>query len=205
MNTINSQAMTAPRLRMILLATIGLMIAGGIGAFLFSQQQLSTYATKVNGDNAAAAASNQDVAMLQHLKTEMANNQVAVNRAASIVADSKYYQYQNQIIDDLNKYAKAAGFDSITSFSFTNTSTAGASTSSTAVPTTPGVATPVGLKSVTATVSLPSSISYQSAMNFLKAVESNLTKMDLGGVTMQLDSSTGKLTVNPLTIKVYTQ
>jgi hypothetical protein len=142
--------------------------------------------------------------MLQHLKTEMADNQVAVNRAASIVADSKYYQYQNQIIDDLNKYAKAAGFNSITSFSFTDSSTAGASASS-AVATTPGVAAPVGLKSVTATVSLPGSISYQSAMNFLKAVESNLTKMDLGGVTMQLDTTSGNLTINPLSIKVYTQ
>jgi len=198
----SSQGLSAPRLKVILIVTIGLMIVLGIATFLFFQHKLSDYATEVNNDNVAAAASNQDVTMLQHLQTEMASNQVAVNRAASIVADSKYYQYQNQIIDDLNTYANAAGF-SISGFSFADNTASTATTATSGTTATP--ATPAGLKSVTATITLPGSLSYQSVMNFLKSIEENLTKMDLNGVTMQMDTTTNTLTVNPISIKVYTR
>lgn len=185
------------------MATIGLLVIVGVGGFFFFQKYLASVATEVNGSNAKAAATSQDVAQLQRLKTEMADNQVAVTRAASVVGDSKSYQYQDQIINDLSSYAKAAGF-SIRSFTFADPANGAATSGGSAAPA-PATTTASGLKVSTVTVTLPEGLSYATVMTFLKSIEQNLTKMEVNGVTFSVDHVSGKITTQPIVIGVYTR
>lgn len=188
-------------LRNILISSIVIVVIVGIGAFLFLQKYLSSIAGEVNSNNLRAAASSQDITQLQKLQTEMANNQVAVTRAASVVGESKQYQYQDQIINDLSQYAKAAGFQ-IQSFAFSDP-TLGSSPSPGA--STGAATVPLGLKITTVTVTLPQNLSYVTIMKFLKSVEQNLTKMELTGVSLTMDPVSGSISLQPLTIGVYTR
>ena len=194
--------LNAISLRNTLMATIGLLIILGVGGFFFFQKYLASVAADVNDSNAKAAATSQDVAQLQRLKTEMANNQVAVTRAANVVGDSKSYQYQDQIINDLSSYANAAGF-SIPSFTFADP-TKGAASGGAAAPA-PATTTASGLKVSTVTVTLPEGLSYATVMTFLKSIEQNLTKMEVNGVTFAVDPVSGKITTQPIVIGVYTR
>lgn len=193
---------TATSLRNTLITTIILLIIVSIGGFFFTQKYLASIADEVSSDNTQAAATSQDLAQLQRLKTEMQDNQVAVTRAASVVGDSKSYQYQNQIINDLSSYANAAGFQ-IQSFTFADPSpnaaggTAGAAAS--------GATSPSGLKVSSVTVTLPDNLPYATVMAFLKSIEQNLTKMEVTGVNFSVDQASGKITSQPITIGVYTR
>lgn len=193
--------LNAISLRNTLMATIGLLVIVGVGGFFFFQKYLASVATEVNDSNAKAAATRQDVAQLQRLKTEMADNQVAVTRAASVVGDSKSYQYQDQIINDLSSYAKAAGF-SILSFTFADPK--GGTSGGSAAPA-PATTTASGLKVSTVTVTLPEGLPYATVMTFIKSIEQNLTKMEVNGVTFSVDHVSGKITTQPIVIGVYTR
>jgi hypothetical protein len=194
----NKLVITPPLFKIILMSTIGLMLILTIGIFWFIHEQLNSFSVDVAAGNAAAASTSQDESKLEHLKSELDKSQVAVARTKKIVGDTKLYQYQNQIIDDLSAYANAAGF-TIKGFSFV-TATPGATT---AAPATAATAAPAGLKSTIATITFPQSMSYLAYMNFLKSVENNLTKMNISGVSMHIDIATGTFVADPLTIGVY--
>ncbi len=187
-------------LRNTLIGSIALLIIIGVGGFFFFQKYLSSVASEVNNDNVKAAATSKDLTQLQRLKTEMANNQVAVTRAANVVGDSKSYQYQDQIISDLSSYAKDAGFQ-IQSFTFADPSLGAAGAAAKA----PGVTTSSGLKVSSVTVTFPESLPYSTVMTFLKSIEQNLTKMEVTGISFAVDQVSGKITTQPITIGVYTR
>jgi len=190
--------MTAAKLRLILIFLMVLLVVGSCAGFLYFRQQLVTYASQVNADNTAAAVSSDTIVQLQKLKAEMSDNQVAITRAEKIVADSKHYQYQTQIINDITSYAEAAGI-TITGFTFnSDQASAGASTSS------PAPITPVGLKSTGATITVDSPVSYKKIMNFLYSIELSLTKMNITSVSLT-GAPNNKVTVNPIGIEVYTR
>jgi len=198
--------LSPPLLRIILVSTIGLLVvASSVGLWVF-HGWLTSYANDVKNDNAGAASSQQDITRLEELKAQLAKDPVAVARAKAIVADSTYYKYQNQIIDDLSAYANNAGFQ-ISAFSFSNpsptTGTTGATTPAVSALPTGTTPAPAGLKVEAATITLPKTLSYLSYMKFLKSIEENLTKMEITGVSVQVDPATGLLITNPLTIGVY--
>lgn len=206
----NIGKLTAVKLRILLVASIiFLTVFGGVGFWLF-RHQLATYADQVNTDVAKAEASNEDIAKLQRLQTNITDNQVAITRAEKIVADSHYYQYQDQIINDIANYANAAGIK-IAGFSFDG-GTVGTTGTATTTPAAGSATTttPAGLKSTTATITLApgkNGYQFQAIMNFLKSIEQNLTKMNLSGVSLQKNTGgTGSDVVpGPITIGVYTR
>ena len=55
-----------------------------------------------------ASAVDMKIQNLLKLKDQLEKNPVATKKAEQIVADSKSYQYQNQIINDLSIYAARA-------------------------------------------------------------------------------------------------
>jgi hypothetical protein len=192
-------------LRLALFGTIALLVVIAGIVFWFLHGQLVDYANEVNSDATNAAASNQDAIKLQQLQKQLEDNQVAVTRAKNIVADSQYYQYQNQIISDISAYASVAGMK-ISSFTFND---AGTGTAPAAAPTTPAgqpTATPAAsLHTTSAMISFGGSVGYQNIMNFIRSLEQNLTKMQVGGVSLQFDRTTGQVSVGSLTIEVYTR
>jgi hypothetical protein len=204
---------TAVNLRIALIVSIVFLTAlGGAGFYLF-HQQLVSYAVEVNTDSAKAEASSQDISKLQQLEGEIKNDQVAITRAAKIVSDSKQYQYQDQIIDDIDTYANVAGIK-IAGFTF-DTAVAGTAAAAVPAPTTgtagvaaPAITAPAGVKITTATITLAQGQnSYQSVMNFLKSIEQNLTKMNLSGISLQRNTTTsgGDVLPGAITIQVYTR
>lgn len=196
----HSSSMTAVKLRIVLLCTAGLLLAIFAAGFLFFRNQLDVFATQVKADNNAAAISNNDVERLQDLKQKLENDKVAVNRAKNIVADSQYYQYQNQIISDINQYANDSGV-TITSFTFSS-----GNDKKTAAPVPSTLTTPPpGLKSTSAVIAIKSPVNYDSIMRFIHSIELNLTKMQLAGVSLTKGTSNTDVTVNPITLEVYTR
>jgi hypothetical protein len=196
------KGLTPTKLRIILITLIVLSIALCAVGFWFFRSQLVTYAEEVQAANSVASASSDDIVKLQNLQKQLADDAVAVTRAKNIVADSQYYEYQNQIISDITTYAKKSNV-SITGFTFTDSSTpasAPAATSPTAA------LTPAGLKSTTASITIKNPVAYANILKFIHSIELNLTKMQLSGVSMTGSTTTpNEVTVSPITIEVYTR
>lgn len=194
------KGLDARKLRIILLCNIFLLLIIGIGSFLLIRNWLEAYANQVKSDNNAALISSNDVQRLKQLEQKMFEDHVAVTRAKNIVADSKSYQYQNQIINDITTYAKKSGV-SISGFNFTSDTDAAVKTSPNAK--SQGPAVPSGLKSIKAVISLKNPVSYAAIMRFIHAIELNLTKMQLTGISMTKSTNNSDVVVNPLTVEVF--
>lgn len=219
--------LSAKKLKAILIASIFVMLLIGAGIFWFFRERLVAFAVDVQTASVGATTSSSDVEKLRGIEAILNKDQDGVSRAKKIVAESKFYQYQDQIINDLVKYSQDAGV-TITTFTFSEGSSTG---STTPAPTTegapvepmtegaPGEGTVEGgeasttpaassLKSTTVTVTIDSPVSYKKIMDFIHYIEENLTKMQLSGVT--LSKATGEVkdttvSVSPLVIEVYTK
>lgn len=190
----------AQKLRILLSVTILLLICLAGGVFIFFRSQLVSYAQQVQLDNAHAQVSTSDINRLKSLKEELESNIVAVTRAKNIVAESKYYQYQNQILSDITAYAKKAGVQ-IAGFTFNNEVPGAAAAAGVAQ-----TAAPAGLKSTSVSVSIKNPADYQAVVKFVNYVESNLTKMQVAGIAYtRAETNDGSINANPITIEVYTR
>lgn len=195
------------KLRTILLIGIALIIVvTGVG-FWFFRAGLAEYAQKVVIDRQTANTSSKDLSALQRLKTQLEEDSVAVNRAEKIVAETKYYKYQNQIIEDINTYAKASKI-TVQGYAF-DAGSANTTTPATGATTAvPPVAVVAGApKTTSVSVNIQSPVNYKAFLQFVHAIEINLTKMQLSGISISKpeDSNVNNVNVSPLTIEVYIQ
>lgn len=208
MSNNKARSLDAPKLRIVLVVAIVILVGASAAIFWYFRSQLITYAEQVEKDTTAASVSSSDVNKLKALKQELQDNQVAVTRAKSIVADSQHYQYQNQIVDDINIYAKKAGI-AVTSFGFTDPAASaqgGDTPAGAAAPTQEAPALPDGLKTVSVSLTLKSPIEYQSIIKFIRYIEANLTKMQVSGVAFSKTSpGSTQVSVDPITVEVYVQ
>lgn len=201
--------LSATNLRIVLTGSIVLFVILSAVGFWFFRSQLEVFAKDVQKANAAASVSTNDITRLKQLEEQLENDKVSVTRAERIVADSKSYQYQDQIVKDLTAYAKASGV-TITNFSFSgqggDTSASGstAATSDDGSTAAPAAAAPAGLKTVSTSITVTSPVKYEALLRFIHAIERNLTKMQLTGVSLtRTPASADEVLVNPLTVEVY--
>lgn len=199
--------LTATTLRAILATGIVLIVSICVAVFVVANNQLKAVATEVNRATVDADASRNNLQTLQAIQAELKKQKDTVERAQSIVADSQSYQYQNQIIADLNDYARQAGI-SITNLDFGATTNATSTPAPAATPSasgdTPSTPTgPVGVKSTSVSVTLANPIDYKTLLNFIRLIEQNLTKMQVSKVGLSADATSGKVTSDSLTIEVY--
>lgn len=188
------ESLTAQKLRWIL---VGIIIAGiviGAGGVFYLNSALLTKITAMNDAIQSATVSKNNLGLAQALKTYVGNHATEIEKASLIVAQTKAYHYQNQIVEDITKYANSAGV-SIVGFDFPQDIT-----SATVDKTT-------GLKSLTATITLASHASYTSYMRFLKYIEQNLTKIQITDVTISPDAADQNYLNDQTTvgIQVYVQ
>ena len=194
--------LTATGLRLIL--TIGLfgVAAIGIAVFSIADKMLRNTATATSHSVADASASQNNLQNLQKLQQDLIQKQDVVQRAASIVADSKSYEYQNQIINDLNDYASRAGL-SIVSINF-DTGAASGTTKPGGPSATPAPTTVVGgVKSTSASITLKNPVDYVSMLKFIKSIEQNLTKMQISSIGLSQGADGKGVTSDTLNIEVY--
>lgn len=205
---------TARRLRLLLFVCILTIFGAGTVALTFTFQHLKAFNQQVNSLEANASVTNDDVVKLRQLKKNLADNGYVIYKTHRIVADSMSYRYQDEIINDITKYADQSGIQ-ISGFSFTNNTGAagGSSSTGTAAPTTPttpatsGSSLPGGIKSVSATVSVTSPVNYSKYMKFIQFIETNATKMQIRSISLgrPADPNTPLTDIEPkdLEIEVY--
>ncbi len=191
MNTKNISAALLEKLLLVLIVLI-LAITIGIYYFLFGfvKSQAGTAAQSV----AKAESSQKDIDDLNKSYKWIQANPETVDKTSKIVAQASSYQYQDQVINDIESYANQVGLDVI-SYRFSDLGTTGAaapaasSSSSTPTPAasaaTPATtAAPNGLTQATIDIGLDTGISYRKLLQFMKRIEQSVTRLQVNSINI---------------------
>lgn len=199
-------AMTAKKLKVVLLLVMLLVIAGMAGGFLFVERNLRSYATTISRLNADAKSGDNNIQTLKNLEERLANEQDTIAATRSVVADGA--TYTDQVINDISRIAAESGV-TITSLEFPKDQAAPAAGTPAATPSaSPDQATvatpaaPSGVTKKSVTVSIQSPLEYASLLSFIQKVESNDLKMQLTKVTIGKEKA-NMVTTETFTIEVY--
>lgn len=188
--------------RIIMALLLLVILAAMVGSVIVAYSFLSKTSDDVGKLQTEAISIESKIQNLLALKSQLDKNSEIAKKAKNIVSESKMYQYQNQIIQDLSTYADRAGI-SIRSFTFQSESTATKSTTSTSKKPT-GVA-PAGVKSTFVSIQLGENIDYVRFLHFLDLIEKNVTRMQLSGISISRGVNNNELLVQALEVKVYTR
>lgn len=187
--------------RIILSLLLLIILSAMVGLVIFAYSFLSKTSEEVGKMQTEAIAVDAKIQSLLASKSQLDRNSDTVKKAKNIVSESKLYQYQNQIIQDLNTYADRAGIP-IKSFSFQNEPTTSAKTA-TSSKRTP--ASPAGVKSTFVSIQLGDHIDYTKFLHFLSLIEKNVTRMQLLGVSISRGANNHEISIQSLEVKVYTR
>ena len=187
--------------RIILSLLLLIILSAMVGLVIFAYSFLSKTSEEVGKMQTEAIAVDAKIQSLLASKSQLDRNSDTVTKAKNIVSESKLYQYQNQIIKDLNTYADRAGIP-IKSFSFQNEPTTSAKTA-TSSKRTP--ASPAGVKSTFVSIQLGDHIDYTKFLHFLSLIEKNVTRMQLSGVSISRGANNHEISIQSLEVKVYTR
>lgn len=201
--------LTATNLRIILAVSLVVITAIGAGSFALAYNWLDGFAADASTVASQAAASESELQELSQTEKMLKTQHHAVERASKIAAESKSYQYQDQIINDLNDFARKAGI-TISDITFAdNNAKGGSSSSSSSSSNKTGTSLPAiaGLKATTASVTVKNPVEYRKLLTFMYLVEQSLTKMRIANVDLSRSTAQGQppdsITSNTLTIEVY--
>ena len=187
--------------RIILSLLLLIILSAMVGLVIFAYSFLSKTSEEVGKMQTEAIAVDAKIQSLLASKSQLDRNSDTVKKAKNIVSESKLYQYQNQIIQDLNTYADRAGIP-IKSFSFQNEPTASAKT---ATPSKQTSTSPAGVKSTFVSIQLGDHIDYTKFLHFLSLIEKNVTRMQLSGVSISRGANNHEISIQSLEVKVYTR
>lgn len=201
--------LTATNLRIILAVSLVAITAIGAGGFALAYNWLDGFAADASTVASQAAASESELQELSQTEKMLKTQHHAVERASKIAAESKSYQYQDQIINDLNDFARKAGI-TISDITFADNNAKGSSSSSSSSSsnkTGTSLPTIAGLKATTASVTVKNPVEYRKLLTFMYLVEQSLTKMRIANVDLSRSTAQGQppdsITSNTLTIEVY--
>lgn len=193
--------LTPTNLRVMLSISLFVIIAVAVTLALISYRGLKQTAITVSHTTLDASASQNNLRVLQQLEKKLEEERENINRANSIVAESQSYQYQDQIIADLNDYASRAGVE-ITNIDFSSTTVSSNAQAGGQSSTIPSLPPPTGVKSMSVSVALKNPLNYDSLLRFLNFIEQNLTKMQISKVALVKDAA-GGVSSEALAIEVY--
>lgn len=187
--------------RIILSLLLLIILSAMVGLVIFAYSFLSKTSEEVGKMQTEATAVDAKIQSLLASKSQLDRNSDTVKKAKNIVSESKLYQYQNQIIQDLNTYADRAGIP-IKSFSFQNEPTTSAKTATSSKQTS---TSPAGVKSTFVSIQLGDHIDYTKFLHFLSLIEKNVTRMQLSGVSISRGANNHEISIQSLEVKVYTR
>lgn len=191
--------LTAPILRIILSITLVLITIVGFFIWQTGHNIIANLAGEVAKTNQNATSSANDLSELQSLQSQLDAHKGTAAKAVALIAESKNYQYQNQLTQDLQTFASAAGV-TIQSYTYASSSASGGAGS--AVPT--GTISIAGLKTVTVTVGLGTPLDYNSYLQFINDIQNNGLHMQVTGLSLSA-SNGGNLSSEALTVTAFTQ
>lgn len=187
--------------RIILSLLLLIILSAMVGLVIFAYSFLSKTSEEVGKMQTEAIAVDAKIQSLLASKSQLDRNSDTVKKAKNIVSESKLYQYQNQIIQDLNTYADRAGIP-IKAFSFQNEPTTSAKTAKSSKRTS---TSPAGVKSTFVSIQLGDLIDYTKFLHFLSLIEKNVTRMQLLGVSISRGANNHEISIQSLEVKVYTR
>ena len=187
--------------RIVLSLLLLIILSAMVGLVIFAYSFLSKTSEEVGKMQTEAAAVDAKIQSLLASKSQLDRNSDTVKKAKNIVSESKLYQYQNQIIQDLNTYADRTGIP-IKAFSFQNEPTTSAKTAKSSKRTP---ASPAGVKSTFVSIQLGDHIDYTKFLHFLSLIEKNVTRMQLSGVSISRGANNHEISIQSLEVKVYTR
>ena len=187
--------------RIVLSLLLLIILSAMVGLVIFAYSFLSKTSEEVGRMQTEATAVDAKIQSLLASKSQLDRNSDTVKKAKNIVSESKLYQYQNQIIQDLNTYADRAGIP-IKSFSFQNEPTTSAKTATSSKQTS---TSPAGVKSTFVSIQLGDHIDYTKFLHFLSLIEKNVTRMQLSGVSISRGANNHEISIQSLEVKVYTR
>lgn len=206
----NSKAMSASLLEKLLLFIITLLFVATIGIFYALSNYAKDQANIAGRSMARTESSQKDIDSLRQSYKWLIANQEIVEKTNKIVAITKLYRYQDQVVNDIESYARQSGLR-ITKYGFTEdaaaTAGAGAAPAATA-PAASGAAPAANsaassFKTATVQIGFGTFIPYENFIFFLKKVEQNVTRMQVTELTLTPkpeDSSAVEVT---MTISVF--
>lgn len=168
--------MSATSLRIILIVTIVLLI-GSMGAgFYFAQKWLNNYAIETKS-NSTSGMSASDIVLASNKYKEYVNNyQTMATKADSFSVVTA--NIQSQTMKDVDKYASITGV-TVSNYNFSGSN---------------------------AIITIKNPVKFTNFIQFLKLIENNLPKMQPNGVEIKyVQGSSDNITVEPLTIKLFTR
>ena len=187
--------------RIVLSLLLLIILSAMVGLVIFAYSFLSKTSEEVGKMQTEAIAVDAKIQSLLASKSQLDRNSDTVKKAKNIVSESKLYQYQNQIIQDLNTYADRAGIP-IKAFSFQNEPTTSAKTAKSSKRTS---TSPAGVKSTFVSIQLGDHIDYTKFLHFLSLIEKNVTRMQLSGVSISRGANNHEISIQSLEVKVYTR
>ena len=187
--------------RIILSLLLLIILSAMVGLVIFAYSFLSKTSEEVGKMQTEAIAVDAKIQSLLASKSQLDRNSDTVKKAKNIASESKLYQYQNQIIKDLNTYADRAGIP-IKAFSFQNEPTTSAKTAKSSKRTS---TSPAGVKSTFVSIQLGDHIDYTKFLHFLSLIEKNVTRMQLLGVSISRGANNHEISIQSLEVKVYTR
>ena len=187
--------------RIVLSLLLLIILSAMVGLVIFAYSFLSKTSEEVGKMQTEAIAVDAKIQSLLASKSQLDRNSDTVKKAKNIVSESKLYQYQNQIIKDLNTYADRAGIP-IKAFSFQNEPTTSAKTTKSSKRTS---TSPAGVKSTFVSIQLGDHIDYTKFLHFLSLIEKNVTRMQLLGVSISRGANNHEISIQSLEVKVYTR
>ncbi len=200
--------LTPTKLRAILASLFGALLIIGVIIFVIGYRQITLYSHETQEKAKEAQASNSKVTQLISTENQLQENAAIVSKASQLVAESKYYAYQDQIIQDINTYATRAGItlDNITF----NEAAAGTSTATSTSSTQATTALPAGITTTTATVAFKGAVNYYSLLRFVHYLEQSLFRMSILGINISkatdpavLAADPSAIICEPINIEVY--
>jgi len=168
----NKKTQAATTTRNLLAFLLVVVILGATAGFYYGLQIIKDYSLEVTHAVADSGASATNIDKLSQLKQQLAEGQALVAKADNLFSTPG--TYQTQALKDISKYAGEAGvtISSIDSSSPENNN---------------GQIIPGSVYSEVITLQSP--VSYAKLLKLLDAIEGNLPKMQITGITITRPSS----------------
>lgn len=175
----------------ILGALMAIVIIGAfVGAYYLNGflVQKKDEVSKVEND---VVANESSIGLAQALEQYIKNNRKDIDLVKKVVSDTKEYQYQDDIINDIVTYAAQTGLK-LLSVTFP-TSISSSSSKDKSAP----------VKTMQAVIEIDKEFSYDKYINFIYKIEQNISKMKILQISIDLGKEAGSITGSSIKLEVY--
>lgn len=195
----------ATTFRLILISILTVAILASIAATYFGQSFLRANSESVIQAVSTEFSSKNRLEQLQKAEEELKKHSESIVKSKQIASSGEGFAYQQQLIDDINRYAARAGI-TVTGYSFSEGGAVAQTTATPAAPAAPGAGAggPAGMSKVSVSVSFVSPIDYNTLMRFLTILETSLPKINAQSIQInRSESNPNEVNMSSLNLEVY--